>query len=198
LQRRAARRLRWQVLAMTKRRLFFALWPDDVQRRELVRVTQDTVKSANGHPVPVENYHLTLAFLGAVADDAMASVRTAAENVSAACLSNSESAVLEVTLDQINFWHKPQILCATASRESPLAIELAETLKRHLINAGFAPDLKTFRAHVTLARKVARVKVAPHVESVRIAFRDFSLVESRSGPAGSIYSVIDSWPLCAR
>ena len=148
--------------------------------------------------VDVENYHLTLAFLGAVAEDAMGSVRSAADNVSAACLSNSELGVLEVTLDQINFWHKPQILCATASRESPLAIELAETLKRHLINAGFTPDLKTFRAHVTLARKVARVKVPPHVEAVRVAFRDFSLVESRSGPGGSIYSVIDSWPLCAR
>jgi 2'-5' RNA ligase len=182
---------------MSTRRIFFALWPDDAQRRELVRATQDIVKSVNGQPVPVENYHLTLAFLGSVPDDAMASVRAAADNVSAACLLNSESGVLEVTLDQINFWHKPQILCATASRESPPAIELAETLKRHLINAGFAPDLKTFRAHVTLARKVARVKVAAHVESVRIAFRDFSLVESRSGPTGSVYSVIDSWPLCA-
>ena len=72
---------------------------------------------------------------------------------------------------------------------------LAGTLKKEAVGAGFAPDLKPFQAHVTVARKVARSPHSLDMPSVLWRFTDFALVESRTEAAGALYSVVDSWTL---
>jgi 2'-5' RNA ligase len=63
---------------------------------------------------------------------------------------------------------------------------------------GFAPDLKPFRAHATLARKVRRVTGERNMPAVRWIFNDFRLIESRTAPSGSIYSSREIFILDAR
>lgn len=179
------------------RRLFFTLWLSEQQRRGILDVARPALQVSEGQPVPAHNLHLTLVFLGSVAEGRLPLVCKVANDVSNAWRAGGRP--IELTLDAIEYWRKPQVLCSAATQKSAAAIELAERLKRELIDAEFTPDLKAFHAHVTLARKVGR---APPIEwraaPIPLVFRDFSLVESRTVNGGPLYSVIDSWPLCAR
>jgi RNA 2',3'-cyclic 3'-phosphodiesterase len=181
---------------LSTRRIFFALWPGEQQQAAIAHASSAVLNAAEGRLVPVQNFHLTLAFLGSVAVDALPRVHKVADDVSNAV--RADGTPIELTLDHIDYWRKAEILCAAATTISKPAIELAERLKRELIEAEFTPDLKAFRAHVTLARKVRRApKMDLHLLPVVLSFRDFSLVESHTKSEGSIYSVVDSWPLCA-
>jgi 2'-5' RNA ligase len=179
---------------VSPRRLFFALWPSAAEQQALADNFCDVVAASGGRAMAPSNLHLTLAFLGSVPEDALPLVRSIALKVSDVVRVAREP--IEITFDAVEHWRKPQIICATASTTPPAAIALADALKRELTDAGFTPDLKAFRAHVTLARKVFRVEHL-YALTMILTFRDFSLVESRTEPRGSAYSVIESWPLCA-
>jgi 2'-5' RNA ligase len=185
-------------------RLFFALWPNDADRQVLVRNVAPIVASVGGRPTRTSNLHATLVFLGSVSDDQLPLVHSIASNVSAIVSTACEP--IQLTFDRIEHWRKPQVVVATASRTPPAATALAEVLGRDLVSAGFTPDLKPFRAHITLARKIRRIVGvdAANIDSELTApsttlnFRDFSLVESRTVDGSSTYSVRAVWPLCAR
>jgi 2'-5' RNA ligase len=168
-------------------RLFFALWPDEAVREALVRETRKAVRASGGRPVPPENLHATLVFLGSVPIHKIDALRAIAARIS------SEAFALEV--DRLEHWAKPQVLCASATNTPAPAADLARTLRDDLLDAGFAPDVKPFRAHVTLARKVGRVARLLSMRPVAWRCADFALVESRTEPSGSLYSRIASWPL---
>jgi len=75
-----------------------------------------------------------------------------------------------------------------------LADNLSTALKLQLTSAGFTPDLKPFRAHVTLARKVSHSIPTMEMDPVVWRFTEFALVDSRTGPGGSAYRVLTSFP----
>lgn len=174
-------------------RLFFALWPDERMQAALAEAVGAIATSGGGRLVPTQNLHLTLVFLGALPESRIALLSPIAAQVAAAFSLGDEP--LTVMLDRVQYWRKSQILCATASADPPAAVELSDALKRALIEQGFAPDLKPFRAHATVARKVQRVTRELEMPAVRWSFRDFHLVESRKEPNGSIYSSREKWPL---
>ena len=178
-------------------RLFFALQPDAEQNAALVEQVAPLVGRLQAQRVPPENLHSTLCFVGAVAEEKLALLKSAAAQL------RGRRATLR--FDTLEFWQKPKVLCATAGEDSAAAParDLAERLAASVVDAGFAPDIKPFRAHVTLARKVhaeralecewPRVLVPP----VRVHCERFMLMRSDRGESGSIYSVVDSWPLDA-
>jgi 2'-5' RNA ligase len=97
------------------------------------------------------------------------------------------------------------VLCATAAESagSAPARELAEQLGHAALTAGFHPDIKPFRWHLTVARKIHPVRAAqcewpqPLAPPLLVRCDRFVLMESRPGESGSLYSVVDSWPLYA-
>jgi 2'-5' RNA ligase len=107
--------------------------------------------------------------------------------------------------DTLEFWEEPRVLCVTAgeSAESAPARQLADALGRAALDAGFHPDIKPFRAHLTVARKIPPARAAtcawPQSFAPPLLLRcdRFVLMESRRGESGSIYSVVNSWPLYA-
>jgi 2'-5' RNA ligase len=63
--------------AVSAARLFFAIWPDQAVREQIIAATKSAVDAASGRPIPPENYHITLAFLGSVSAPYLAAVRRA-------------------------------------------------------------------------------------------------------------------------
>jgi len=175
-------------------RLFFALWPEPPMRRALEAASRAVVEAGDGRAVPVVSFHLTLAFLGAVAQSRIPALSAVATQFAASFHRHGEP--IAVTLDCIEHWRKPQILCATSSAEAIAAGALAEGLARALVAEGFAPDLANeFRPHVTLARKARHPIRAVGIRPVLWSLAEFALVQSRTQSQGAEYTVLASYPL---
>ena len=189
------------------RRLFFALWPDAQQRGALAHATRKCLRSCGGRPVPVQSLHVTLAFLGAVPEGRVPELDRIARRV--ADVFPADAQPLLLTFDRLVHWERPQILCALGPEE-PAAAQapgaprdtdaasapaLSATLKNETAAAGFSPDLKPFRGHVTVARKVTHAPSELALQPVLWRFDAFALIESRTDPAGPVYSVIESYLL---
>ena len=171
------------------RRVFFALWPSDAERRALAAATQAQIEAAAGRAVPLADLHVTLAFLGDVAAARLGELAGLGQQVA---VSWQGPIPIELSFERLACWRRPQILCVLERAPGEPAALLAGALKRAALAAGFAPDLKPFRAHVTVARKVVQLRSAVALEKVTLASAALALVESRGGAAGPLYSVLES------
>ncbi|HET7758111.1 MAG TPA: RNA 2',3'-cyclic phosphodiesterase [Steroidobacteraceae bacterium] len=177
------------------RRLFFALWPDAAQRAALVHAVRKAVRGCGGRPVPAESLHVTLAFLGSVPESRIAELGAVAH---AAAARAPQVSPLALTLGRIGYAARAQILWVLADREAnavPGLAALAGALREATEAAGFCPDLKPFRLHVTVARKVTHAPSPQAMRPVEWRFDGFALIESRTDPAGALYSVVESYAL---
>ena len=177
------------------RRLFFGFWPDETQRTEFAHATRKAVRASGGRPVPAENLHTTVLFLGSVLESRIPELTGIAAHAAA------HAQPLDLVFDQIEFWEKPRILVATASPASAAGHAVAEalnrTLQRETSRAGLHADVKPFHAHVTLARKVGRVTHELGMQPVAWRLSELALIDSRTEPAGPVYTVLESLPLGA-
>ena len=177
----------------TTARLFFALWPDGAMQAALAAPVSEIELGPDSRAVPAKNFHLTLAFLGAVPQSRFEALSEIAARFARAF--DPGALPLRLTLDTVEHWSKSQVLCATASETPPATVSLGESLQAALSSAEFTPDLKTFHPHVTLARNVKRrIRPAP-IPSVEWSFNGFVLVQSQTLPTGSVYEILESFPL---
>jgi RNA 2',3'-cyclic 3'-phosphodiesterase len=173
-------------------RLFFALWPTAAQQRALALATRKAARHSGGRTVPEDKLHVTLAFLGSVAQRRLPEL----SQIGAECAARlAQARPLVVTFDRLEHWARVQVLVAAGAGDPQPAHALAEALKGALAVAGFTPDLKPFRAHVTVARKVARPTPAPTLQPVEWQLHAFALIDSRTEASGPIYSVVESFAL---
>lgn len=180
------------------RRLFFALWPDEAQRAALVHATAKTVRHCGGRPVPESKLHVTLAFLGSVPESRIGELSAIARRGAAGF--PRDALPLVINLEGFEHWLKPQLLTVLERKEElgappSGAAALARILGSETAAAGFSPDLKPFRVHVTVARKVTRTPPSSEMRKVQWTFDAFALVESRTLAEGPVYSVVESYLL---
>ena len=174
-------------------RLFFALQPTPEQSAALAAQVAPLVAHLGSQGSPAENLHATLCFIGAIEPARLDALRAAAATL--------RGRPVRLSFDALDYWETPKILCATSSRDSSSANELSIALGEAAVAAGFSPDIKPFRAHVTLARKISAAQAAtvpwplPLEPPTVMRANRFVLMESRRTDAGSIYSAVDSWPL---
>lgn len=176
-------------------RLFFALRPSPDLGAQVLATAAPVLAALDAQPIPAGNLHATLCFIGAVASERLDALRAAARSV--------RGAPIELVFDTFEFWDAARVLVAGASRESPEAAALSCALREASIAAGFAPDGKALRAHLTLARKISAASAQkfswpqPISPGFVVHCDRFALMQSRHGEHGSIYSVVDEWPLYA-
>ncbi len=161
-------------------------------RQAMAQATQGAARASGGRPVPAESLHVTLAFLGSVAERRLADLG----GIARAAARESGGAPLELAFDHLEYWRAAELLCAAPAEPSPPAAALAARLQALLAQSGFAPDLKPFRPHVTVVRKVACSGPMGSMQPVIWRFEALALLESRTLPAGVLYSVVESYALC--
>lgn len=173
------------------RRLFFALWPDELTRARLAEPVRDAARLLR-RPAKLAapaNLHITLAFLGNVDEAALSGIRNAARSISAAPIG--------LRVDRWGRFGKSGILYL-APRNVPA--ELSDFVSRlwgALAECGFESEKRTFRPHITVARKVSLQVELPAPAGVWWQAVDFALVESEPGATGPVYTVLERWPLAA-
>ena len=172
-------------------RLFFALWPDDDTRAHIANAALALRGAADARPVPQENYHVTLVFVGEATLPQLAVLQQIGRA--------QRAAGCTIRFDAYDYWPDPRVVVAIA-RESPASLSQLWT-QLHRALALLQPDLNLkypyapLRSHITLARKVAQAPVLPVMSPFDWTARSFSLVRSDTTGARSVYTVVDTWQL---
>jgi 2'-5' RNA ligase len=171
------------------RRLFFALWPDAALRSAAAVRVAALVPPDRGRPQRADQLHVTLVFLGQVAESRLETVRTVAAGITGTAFT--------LILDRLEHWRKPGVLCLTTSAvPAPLA-SLVEQVRTALAAQRLPSESRPYRPHLTLARKLARFEGPTDVEPLPWRAASITLVESRADRDGLRYEPLASWPLDA-
>ncbi|MET0659213.1 MAG: RNA 2',3'-cyclic phosphodiesterase [Steroidobacteraceae bacterium] len=171
-------------------RLFFALWPNEGVRSQLGRAVP--VAGPGGRMIPLDNLHVTLAFLGNTDPQRMGDLEAVAADV------RGEPFVL--TLDRYEIWDRALVVLIPSELPAALA-QLVSDLNARLARAGFPVESRRYRAHATLIRERQRGSgrreglLAPEALSagpdpVTWPIDEFALVRSQTGSLGSRYEVL--------
>lgn len=164
------------------------------------RIGESLARLRGGLPgarwIDVENYHITLRFIGDV-DVAMA-------HDVAQTLTAIRRPAFTVVLDTLDFFgnDKPRAIVARAKPEPPL-IELQAEQERLLRRIGAPPELRKFAPHVTLARLrgappksvAAYLGARGYFPPLRFEAERFVLYSSRDSVGGGPYIVEAEYPL---
>ncbi len=166
-------------------RLFFALLPDEAVRKQL-RQLQKNLSQAGGRPVPAENLHLTLLFLGHVEADEVNAVRGIAAGI--------EGESFDLTLDTLGGFRQnnARILWVGPSEPPPELGLLHQSLRRQVRKIGLRVGKGAYRPHITLIRKAdpqEKLSEDPTPEIRWTACR-CALIASELLPAGPRYEVL--------
>ncbi len=164
-------------------RVFFALVPPAAVQAELGRLAGWYERRCGGRAVMPENLHLTLLFAGELVPGQIASLQRAAASV--------RWAPFEVSLERIEYWAGPRLLCAVPARPLPGAAALAEALWA-AVRGTLALPTRTFVPHVTMLRRprrLAEVAMAPlHWQAT-----EFALFRSERVGGARRYRSLEVW-----
>jgi 2'-5' RNA ligase len=169
-------------------RLFFALWPDDQARLELVRLNQ-TIQAKGFTPVQSQNSHVTLLFLGNVDAGSELLIKHSVTDISAK--------PFVLTFDRLSYWSRPKVLCLTCTQSVDELDNLVSALTMEVAHCGIQTDTRSYQPHITLARH-ARYLPEINVEPIVWHAESFCLVESCSEPGGVYYKVREQWSFIKR
>ncbi|OLO12242.1 2'-5' RNA ligase [Chromohalobacter japonicus] len=165
------------------RRLFFALWPDDASRRALAAEAERLAPQCGGYPLPAENMHITLAFLGGV---------DASRLEALVDLTRAWPALDgEWTLDRLGHFPQPRIVWAGSRTPNAELTTLNAELWRALGRHGFTSPQRDFTPHVSLVRQADRAAPESRLPApLRWRFDHLALVESKLDDDGSRYRTL--------
>jgi len=164
-------------------RLFFALWPDDTVRERLAAAARQWSR----HPVPENNLHMTLVFLGDCTPAQRACYCSAAAGIA--------GPPFTLALNFLGGRARSGIQWLGSSETPHALLQLVRELSRALQACGFEPEKRRFLPHVTLSRKARKPVIKAGLDPLLWAVNDFALVESVREPGGVRYQVLERWPL---
>lgn len=173
-------------------RLFFALWPSPKAARQLAGIAAATTARFGGQPTRLETLHLTLAFLGEVADERVPDLLELATDL--------HTSAFDLRIDQLGHWRRNHLAWAGCS-DVPAQLEmLVAELRHRLATAGFAVanSERPFTPHVTLVRKIpdfGQENDNRLFEPIEWHCSDGVLVRSRLSSSGPAYETLARFAL---
>jgi len=177
-------------------RAFVALAPPAAQGAALAGYIERCRALAPGFRwVAPEGVHLTLRFLGRVADPILEDIRARLRGV--------RHPAFEVGLDGLGTFggRRPSVVWLGMATGLEPAATLARAVEAECVAAGLAPEARPFRAHLTLARARERAgaplpQLPPPPELTPWTAEEMVLYESRpTGQGPPLYLPIESFRL---
>lgn len=175
-------------------RTFFALeLPAEVSMQ--VADWRDRQMGLVGRPIPPANFHITLAFIGELANDSLERLCLAVD----AWLPLADIHGSQLQLDRTGYWPRPGIYWLGPSAWPESLSQLAIKLRHLATGSGAKRDRNPFAPHISLFRNCSTPPPAPlGIPTVTLPYRHFSLFESRQGKTGVSYRPLQHWALsCA-
>lgn len=164
-------------------RLFFALNPDEGTRRQVAEFQK--ALALEGRPVPPENFHVTLAFLGMQQAETIPKARAIAAKLTfPAC---------DVVLNTPGRFKRAGVLWLGASVIPDALSTFQNQLVGSLLEGGIGYDRKPWKFHLTLYRKMRKQAAIMQTVAINWHISGFSLVESVSVRNGVEYHTLGHW-----
>jgi 2'-5' RNA ligase len=168
-----------------KLRLFFALWPAAEVRQRIITDTERAISATGASPVPPANYHITLAFLGAVSASSLADIIRICGDI--------RFRRFLLTLDRTGYWPRSRIAWLAPSH-CPLELEaLVDDIWNKLAELGFRQELRPYQPHVSLCREVSGGLGMRLDTPINWPVSSFVLVQSTPGETGPVYTVLEQF-----
>lgn len=162
-----------------KKRIFFALWPSEKQRRLIESSIEPFRTRTSGKWIVRENWHATLVFIGNFPVDDIPALLAEAGKISCP--------PIDLRFERIDYWRRPKIMCLEAPCVPSQLVELVRSLESAASAFGYKPEKRPYKAHMTIARKVRFFDPVPLAQPLELSWSGFELIESRSTPAGVQY-----------
>jgi len=163
-----------------KKRIFFALWPEDEVREKLIKTFNSSgFSKQTGQKFKPENLHLTLHFLGNVSAQKYTCVMNAAEKLTF----NS----FELVLNKFDVFQKAKIFYMGMTDTPQGLVVLQSRLGEVLSGCDFQPESRIFTPHVTLVRKIKSFTIENVADEINWQVKRFALVESLPAEGGVEY-----------
>jgi 2'-5' RNA ligase len=161
-------------------RLFYALWPDDATRAELMRLQTNL----HGRMTHYDNLHITLAFLGQQPTSLLPALKD--------LLGHLPKSAMTLRLDRVGYFTRNRIAWVGMHEVPDALFELQGKLTQALLKEDIAFDSHSnFKPHVTLARDAS---MPPDLVFTPITWQanQVALVQSKAQPDGVSYRVLES------
>ena len=129
-----------------KSRVFYAFWPDEAVRPALQAWVDGAQAAAGGNPTQSRNLHMTLCFIGQVADEQLPMLSALAAEL--------PWQPLELVLDRAGWWKHNRVAWLGCSSLPAALAQSARALRQQLLAHEIDFDDKPFVPHVTLLREV--------------------------------------------
>ena len=165
-------------------RVFFALWPEQHERRGLALWQSELPCGARA--MAPGTLHATLVFLGEVERRRLEALALAAGEVSAPRFT--------LCFDQARYWGHNHIVYAAPLVVPDALLQLVGELEKSLIRHRFSFDSRAYKPHVTLMRNARwSDDPLPPMKPVCWKVKDFVLLQSGRGDVN--YRVLARFPL---
>ncbi len=167
---------------MITKRLFFALWPDNRQRDRLRDVINSVAKTVEGRAVDRRNWHVTLPFIGDFEEHRIPELQELASRI--------KVEPFRLGFDRLEFWPRPKVACLVAATVPAELENLVAALNLVLQEVGVVSEDRTYRPHITVARKARAFTTERLAQRATTEWSSFELMESQSGPGGVSYVLL--------
>ncbi len=165
-------------------RLFFALWPDNKTQSSFYHVARQ-FKDEKIRLVKKSNLHITLEFLGKVSEYDKQQLIEKSNHI--------QVEPFELELTSIGWWKKPGVLWIGPQHIPQSLTNLVESIKQIVEQQGLETDKRSYKPHITIARKVKQDQLPEQSIDIRWQVNSFALIESKSTDTGVVYQIVQQW-----
>jgi len=152
--------------------LFFALWPSERQRELLRDTINPALTSVEGTAIDRRNWHVTLVYVGTFPEERIPGLMAAVDII--------DPGNIRLRFDRLSFWQRPKVACLDVMTIPPELERLVTSIEHALMPFGYTPQERTYRPHITAARRVRTFPEVRLTRAVELQWSDFELVESIS------------------